>query len=1219
MNGLGVQVADRSNSPSSLNYSCQVGSPIELELGRGSKPVLDSTYSQSCSIPDNARIRSLNPREITLPIEIAPLRYRDHLMRTKALLDSGANTIYIDRSYAQKIRLPLTPLPNPLPVYNVDGTRNAAGDMTHCAEIIIQFQGHHEKVIAEVTDLGRNQMILGYTWLRHHNPEIDWTSGKVQMTRCPWTCQTLKGKPPFARQIESEEQDSLAHIHAMKQEASPPKAEPKPEQLVPRTYHKYLKVFSKKESERMPVRKPWDHAIDLKDTFQPKKGRLIPLSPTEQQEVSDFIDDQLSKGYIRPSKSPQTSPVFFVPKKDGRKRMVQDYRYINEHTVKNNYPLPLISQLVDKLKGSKWFTKIDLRWGYNNVRIKEGDEWKAAFVCHRGSFEPLVMFFGLCNSPATFQTMMNDLFSDMPDVMVVYIDDLMIFTKTNDIHEHERIVKKVLQRLEDNDLFAKPEKCTFSVQEVEFLGMIVSRDGIKMDDAKVQAIKEWPIPKNVRGVRSFLGLANFYRRFIEGYAQVARPLNDLTKKDTPFAWKAEQQAAFDLLKERFTTAPILAYPDNDKTFRLETDASDYATGAVLSIEQNGKWHPVAFSSHSMTPEERNYPVADKEMLSVIRALEQWRHHLEGAHHQFEIWNDHANLQWFMRRQDLNRRQARWAQYLSRFHFKWLHKPGATMGKADALSRREDHADGIENDNAGVLVIPPDRVLRVTEVTLATDSDVILAKIKNIVNLLTESDVTRLCEKHALHTKDDQLLYDEHDKIYVPDDHDLRLEIVRLHHDTPVAGHPGSEKTIDLVQRSYMWPGMSTFIKEYVTRCERCARCKPSNLAPPGKLRPLDLPNMPWIEVTTDFTTDLPLSRGFDTILVVVDRFSKEVEFIPCNKTVTALDTARLYLHNVWKNHGLPRSIVSDRGPQFASQVMTDLCKRLGIQPKLSTAFHPQTDGQTERMNRDLQQFLRLFTAEKQDDWVDWLPIAQFSYNSKKQASTQKSPFDVTRSYAPRMGFEQKITKAPAAEQFATTMQDTLAQTKANLEKAQQRMKVQADKHRSEAPKYKIGDKVWLSTENLRLTRASKKLSERWLGPYDITKLVGTNAVKLHLPRSMRIHPVVNISRVRPYKEPLEGQIAVRPGPVNVTEDRDEEYEVDYVVDVRRKGRNTEYLVHWKGYTKEDRTWEPKGNLANAVDAIALFHERNPRVELRMVFAEHSSLFNPYADRLEVDP
>jgi hypothetical protein len=201
--------------------------------------------------------------------------------------------------------------------------------------------------------------------------------------------------------------------------------------------------------------------------------------------------------------------------------MVQDYCYLNKHTVKNNYLLPLISQLVNKLKGSKWFTKIDLRWGYNNVCIKEGNEWKAAFVCHRGLFEPIVMYFGLCNSPATFQTMMNEIFSDIADVMVIYIDDLMIYTKTDDIQTHERVVKQVLKRLEEHDLFAKSEKCTFGVKEVEFLGMIVSREGIKMDDSKVKAIREWPTPKTVRGVRSFLGLANFYCRFIEGYAQVA--------------------------------------------------------------------------------------------------------------------------------------------------------------------------------------------------------------------------------------------------------------------------------------------------------------------------------------------------------------------------------------------------------------------------------------------------------------------------------------------------------------------------------------------------------------------------------------------------------------------------------------------------------------------------------------------------------------------------
>ena len=255
------------------------------------------------------------------------------------------------------------------------------------------------------------------------------------------------------------------------------------------------------------------------------------------------------------------------------------------------------------------------------------------------------------------------------------------------------------------------------------------------------------------------------------------------------------------------------------------------------------------------------------------------------------------------------------------------------------------------------------------------------------------------------------------------------------------------------------------------------------------------------------------------------------------------------------------------------------------------------DGQTERMNRDLQQYLWLFTAEKQHEWVDWLPIVQFTYNTKKQASTQKSPFEVTRSYSPWMGFEQRITKASAAEKFTTIMQNTLAQTKANLEKAQEWMKVQANKHRSIAPKYQISDKVWLSTNNLKVTSAFKKLTEWWLGPYDVTKLVGDNTVRLHLPKTMCIHPVVNISHVHSYREPLEGQTTIWPGPVKVTEDREIEYEVDYIVYVRKKGQHMEYLVHWKGYTKEDRTWEPKDNLGNPTAALDLFHERNSRVNL----------------------
>ena len=294
------------------------------------------------------------------------------------------------------------------------------------------------------------------------------------------------------------------------------------------------------------------------------------------------------------------------------------------------------------------FTKMDLQWGYNNIQIKEGDEWKAAFICYCSSFKPLVMFFGLCNSLGTFQVMMNEIFTGMEDVCIVYINNLMIFIKSNMKEEHDKVMLEVLCYLKENNLFIKPEKCMFHIKEVEFLGMVVEKDGVHMDNSKVKAILEWPELKNVKEVRSFLGLANFYQQFISGYVQVAQPLNDLMKKDMLFAWDSTQQQAFDMLKEKFTMTPILAYPNINCKFCLECDFSDFAMGAILSILKEDKWHPVAYAFHSMSLEEYNYPIADKEMLSIIQSLEMWCHYLEGAKQEFEVWNNHANLQWFMK-------------------------------------------------------------------------------------------------------------------------------------------------------------------------------------------------------------------------------------------------------------------------------------------------------------------------------------------------------------------------------------------------------------------------------------------------------------------------------------------------------------------------------------------------------------------------------------------
>ena len=353
--------------------------------------------------------------------------------------------------------------------------------------------------------------------------------------------------------------------------------------------------------------------------------------------------------------------------------------------------------------------------------------------------------------------------------------------------------------------------------------------------------------------------------------------------------------------------------------------------------------------------------------------------------------------------------------------------------------------------------------------------------------------------------------------------------------------------------------------------------------------------MPWVDISVDFITNLPLSNGFDSILTVVDRFSKETEFILCNKTATALDTAKLYLFHVWKDHGLPCTIISDCGPQFASQVMMDLCKQLGITPKLSTAHHPQMDGQTEVMNWEVQQYLRLFCAKEQDRWSEWLGLAQFAINNCQHSSMKFSPFQLTRTYTPCMGVEHWAVKVPAAEEFT----DRLSHAYDNLVKAHSHILTQTNRSHSDALAYAIRDQVWLSTDNLHLPHTSQKLSERWLGPYSITKLVGTNTVELHLPCSMCIHPVINISHVKPYCKRLPGQPVTAPGPSNITEDHKEEYEVEYIVDLHYKGKHLEYLAHWKGWSETDRTWEPVSHLEHAADVVCEFHASHPSAPRRL--------------------
>lgn len=395
--------------------------------------------------------------------------------------------------------------------------------------------------------------------------------------------------------------------------------------MVPLVYQIHAKVFSEKESERLPEHKLWDHAIDLKpDAPKTMRTKIYPMSANEQEELDRFLEDNIHKGYIHPSKSPLASPVFFVKKKDGKLRFIQDYRRLNEHTIKNRYPLPLVTDIVSRLRKSKIFTKMDVRWGYNNVRMKDGDEWKGAFATNRGLFEPLVMFFGLTNSPATFQALMNSIFTDLiaSGKVAVYLGDILIFTET--LTEHRTIVNDVLARLARHDLYLRPEKCEFERSSIEYLGLVISEGEVRMDPVKIEAVKDWQAPTSLHDLRGFLGFANFYRQFIEGFAKRARPLNDLTQKDVRWNWGTAQQEAFQSLKDAFTSAPILVLWDPSRPTRIEVDASGFATGGTLSqIQEDGLWHPVAYRSASMNPAERNYEIYDREMLAIIEALKDW--------------------------------------------------------------------------------------------------------------------------------------------------------------------------------------------------------------------------------------------------------------------------------------------------------------------------------------------------------------------------------------------------------------------------------------------------------------------------------------------------------------------------------------------------------------------------------------------------------------------
>ena len=777
----------------------------------------------SCVVPE------LKPTGSHFKVNVI-LKGRNRSTTVAAMVDCGATALFISERFVKRHKIRTCLLVRKIPLYNIDGSKNKAGSIAHFARLRLQVGDSEEWHELLVTELGPEDVVLGLPWLRSTNPNIDWEKGEMEVDSFPRikpsdrtgvervAANRVQRWRWWKAKILEDPSEKLwcaaGYTYSTELAEKASKAKPKRtfEEIVPEEYREYAQVFSEAESERLPAHKPYDHSIDLKpDTPETIRSKVYPMPVNEQEELDQFLEENLRKGYIIPSKSPIASPVFFVKKKDGRLRLVQDYRRLNEFTVKNRYPLPLASDIINRLRQARLFTKFDVRWGYNNIRIKAGDEWKAAFTTNRGLFEPQVMLFGLTNSPATFQALMNTIFADLVAAgkVAVYLDDILIYTSTQ--RDHREVTHEVLRRLRAHDLYLRPEKCEFARTEIEYLGLIIREGKVTMDPVKVHAITHWPAPRNLRDLRGFLGFANFYRRFIKGFAKVARPLNDLTKKDTQWDWGTAQQYAFQTLKDTFSREPILIMWEPDRPTRLEVDASGFATGGVLLQKlDDDLWHPIAYRSESMAEAERNYEIYDKEMLVIIHALEDWRHYLEGIPQPFDIISDHRNLQYWRTTQNLSRRQARWSLYLSRFDFRLTHKPGTTNTQADPLSRISTHLVSDADDNRDQIVLRPEHFASAA-VTVAEDSDPLERDIRTATDLDPEVLVALdMLKKRAPYQLTRNLIdWEQRDglvffkgRVYVPKSPDLRRRVVSLCHDSKSSGHPGQRGTLELVSQLY---------------------------------------------------------------------------------------------------------------------------------------------------------------------------------------------------------------------------------------------------------------------------------------------------------------------------------------------------------------------------------------------------------------------------------
>ncbi|TYK26028.1 pol protein [Cucumis melo var. makuwa] len=775
------------------------------------------------------------------------------------------------------------------------------------------------------------------------------------------------------------------------------------------------------------------------------------------------------------------------------------------------------------------------------LRIKDGDVPKTAFRSRYGHYEFIVMSFGLTNAPAVFMDLMNRVFREFLDTFV------------------------------------------------SFLGHVVSKAGVSVDLAKIEAVTSWPRPSTVSEVRSFLGLAGYYRRFVENFSRIATPLTQLTRKGAPFVWSKACEDSFQNLKQKLVTAPFFNVPDGSGSFVIYSDASKKGLGCVLM--QQGK--VVAYASRQLKSHEQNYLTHDLELAAVVFALKTWRHYLYGE--KIQIFTDHKSLKYFFTQKELNMRQRRWLELVKDYDCEILYHPGKANVVADALSRKVSHSAALITQQT-----PLHRDLERAEIAVSVGAVTIqLAQLtvqptlrQRIID--AQSNDPYLVEKRGLAeagqavefsiSSDGGLLFER--RLCVPSDSAVKTKLLSEAHSSPFSMHPGNTKMYQDLKRVYWWRNMKREVAEFVSKCLVCQQVKAPRQKPEGLLQSLSVPEWKWENVSMDFITELPRTlRGFIVIWVVVDRLTKSAHFVPGKSTYTASKWAQLYMYEIVKLHGVPVSIVSDRDARFTFKFWKGLQTDMGTRLNFSTTFHPQTDGQTERLNQVLEDMLRACALKFPGSWDSHLHLMEFAYNNSFQATIGMAPFEALYGKCCRSPVcwgevgEQRLM----GPELVQSTNEAIQKIRARMYTAQSRQKSYADMRRKDL-EFDVGDKVFLKVAPMRgVLRFEKrgKLSPRFVRPFEILERIGQVAYRFSLPPSLSaVHDVFHVSMLRKYVP--DPSHVVDYEPLEIDENLSyTEQPVEVLARVVKMLRNREIplvKVLWWNHRVEEATWEREDDM-----------------------------------------